>query len=152
MSKMLLYEFSSLSSVSLILQGKSEERFYHCLCDVRGCYAVRLYLGSSHDRSFSIIINQNEKLCWKQKQSIQAEICLNRSISKECGVSTQQRQSVPNQSRISLPWNGGRKRKEFIRCIQSGLPIIREPKGNDKNYQPKNDVIITRLKIETIIH
>lgn len=67
MSEMLLYKSSSLSSVSLVLQGKSEERSYHCLCDVRGCDVVRLYLGSSHDRSFSIIINQNEKLCWKQK-------------------------------------------------------------------------------------
>lgn len=27
--------------------------------------------------------------------------------------------NLPNQSRISLPWNGGRKREEFIRCIQS---------------------------------
>lgn len=70
---------------------------------------------------------------------------------KIASISAQQRPSVPNQSRISLPWNGGRKREEFIRCIQSGLPIIREPKGNDKNYQPKNDVIITRLKIETIL-
>ena len=43
---------------------------------------------------------------------------------QEDSVSAQQRQSVPNQSRISLPWDGGRKRKEFIRCIQSGLPII----------------------------
>lgn len=46
-----------------------------------GCILALLMIGV-----FSIIINQNEKLCWKQKQSIQAEICLNRSISKECGV------------------------------------------------------------------
>nr|DAI33547.1 MAG TPA: hypothetical protein [Caudoviricetes sp.] len=52
MSEMLLYESSSLSSVSLILQGKNEEPSYHCLCNVRGCFAVRLYLGSSHDRNF----------------------------------------------------------------------------------------------------
>lgn len=74
MSEMLLYESRSLSSVSLILQGKSEERNLHCFPDVRGWNAVRLHPGSSHDRSFSIIINQNEKLCWKQKQSIQAVI------------------------------------------------------------------------------
>ena len=40
-------------------------------------------------------------------------------IRKNDSVSAQQRPSVPNQSRISLPWNGGRKREEFIRCIQS---------------------------------
>ena len=72
--------------MSFVLQGKSEERSYHCLCDVCGCDVVRLYLGSSHDRSFSIIINQNEKLCWKQKQSIQAEICLNKRMWRGLAV------------------------------------------------------------------
>lgn len=62
-------------------------------------------------------------------------------IRKKIAYQRNKDRAFPNQSRISLPWNGGRKREEFIRCIQSGLPIIRESKGIDKTINRKTTLL-----------